>query len=104
MADVILEPECAVLSGLAQSTRWRLEKRGLFPRRFKVGDPNAVNGRVAWSRREIEEWIASRMAARTPIASLATPPQAPQVAMSKRPRGRPRKAIAAPAVAAEPAE
>ena len=37
----------------------RLEKRGRFPRRIRLGD-----NRVAWLRSEIEAWIASRVAER----------------------------------------
>jgi predicted DNA-binding transcriptional regulator AlpA len=64
--QLILEPECRALTRLHPATRWRLERRGLFPRRIKIGDPNAVNGRVAWSRLEFEAWLTDRMAARPP--------------------------------------
>ena len=37
----------------------RLEKRGRFPRRIRLGE-----NRVAWLRSEIEEWIAARVAER----------------------------------------
>jgi predicted DNA-binding transcriptional regulator AlpA len=61
----VLEAECKKLSGgLDTSTRWRLEQQGKFPRRFKIGDPDAKNGRVAWSRHELKAWLAERMAAR----------------------------------------
>ena len=33
----------------------RLEKAGKFPKRIRLG-----NGRVAWSLREIQDWIAAR--------------------------------------------
>ena len=62
--DIILEPECRALSRLSSTSRWRLERQGKFPKRFKVGDPAAQNGRVAWSRAEIEHWRHERMAAR----------------------------------------
>jgi len=65
--EVVLEPECRELTRLHPSTRWRLEKQGQFPRRFKIGDPTAVNGRIAWSRTEIMAWLAARMAARKAI-------------------------------------
>ena len=61
----VLEPECEALSGLSPATRWRHEQQGKFPRRFKIGDPDAVNGRVAWSLREIMAWRAERMNRRT---------------------------------------
>jgi prophage regulatory protein len=70
--DIVLEPECRRFSGgLHPTTRWRLEQQGKFPRRFKVGDPAAPNGRVGWSRSELKAWRAERMAAR---ASLRGPP------------------------------
>lgn len=37
----------------------RLEKRGRFPRRLRLGE-----NRVAWLRSEIEEWIDARVAER----------------------------------------
>jgi predicted DNA-binding transcriptional regulator AlpA len=68
--ELVLEPECRDLTRLHATTRWRLEQRGLFPRRFKIGDPNAFNGRIAWSRSEIMAWLTDRMANRKPIADL----------------------------------
>jgi predicted DNA-binding transcriptional regulator AlpA len=62
--ELVLEPECRGLTRLHPSTRWRLEQRGKFPRSFKIGDPDAGNGRKAWSRSEILAWLADRMAAR----------------------------------------
>ena len=38
----------------------RLEAAGKFPKRIKLGD-----GRIAWSLREVEAWIAARKAERT---------------------------------------
>jgi predicted DNA-binding transcriptional regulator AlpA len=63
--ELVLEPECHELTRLHCSTRWRLERKGKFPRSFKIGDPDAPNGRKAWSRSEIMNWIADRMAARS---------------------------------------
>lgn len=37
----------------------RLEKKGRFPRRIRVGE-----NRVAWLLTEIERWVADRVAAR----------------------------------------
>jgi predicted DNA-binding transcriptional regulator AlpA len=66
MADheLVLEPECRELTRLHPTTRWRLQKQNKFPHSFKIGDPDAINGRKAWSRSEIMEWIAARKAAR----------------------------------------
>jgi prophage regulatory protein len=63
MSDIVLEAECKELTHLHPSTRWRLEKQGQFPRRFKIGNPT-FNGRVAWSRDELTAWLVARMAAR----------------------------------------
>ncbi len=38
---------------------WRLERDGRFPKRIKLGP-----GRVGWSLREVQEWIADRKAER----------------------------------------
>jgi prophage regulatory protein len=62
--ELVLEPECRNLTRLHASTRWRLEREGKFPRSFKIGDPDAQNGRKAWARSEILAWLADRMAAR----------------------------------------
>jgi predicted DNA-binding transcriptional regulator AlpA len=62
--DIVLEPECKQLSRLSSTARWRLEKKNKFPRRFKIGDPDAQNGRIGWSRTEHEKWRTERMAAR----------------------------------------
>jgi predicted DNA-binding transcriptional regulator AlpA len=62
--ELVLEPECRELTRLHPSTRHRLEKRGQFPKSFKIGDATAINGRKAWSRLEIMAWLADRMAAR----------------------------------------
>jgi predicted DNA-binding transcriptional regulator AlpA len=62
--ELVLEPECRELTRLHSSTRWRLEREGKFPLSFKIGDPDAQNGRKAWSRSEIMAWLADRMAAR----------------------------------------
>jgi prophage regulatory protein len=71
--ELVLEPECRTLTRLHSSTRRRLEQQGKFPRSFKIGDPDAPNGRKAWSRSEIMAWLASRMARRQPCCSETTP-------------------------------
>jgi predicted DNA-binding transcriptional regulator AlpA len=64
MHELVLEQECRELTRLHPSTRQRLEKRGQFPKSFKIGDPTAINGRKAWSRSEIMAWLADGMASR----------------------------------------
>jgi predicted DNA-binding transcriptional regulator AlpA len=39
----------------------RLEKKGRFPRRFRLGDRQ-----VAWPADEVDRWLAGRMAERGP--------------------------------------
>jgi prophage regulatory protein len=52
---LIREPECARLTGLSRSTRWRLERVGQFPPRRRISP-----GCSAWLRAEVLAWIASR--------------------------------------------
>lgn len=49
---------------------WRLERRGHFPRRIKLGAR-----RVAWLESEVREWIAAQVAARD-AKPLPAPPAA----------------------------
>ena len=42
-------------TGLSRTTLWRLERRGDFPRRVRLG-PNSIG----WIETEVEEWIESR--------------------------------------------
>jgi prophage regulatory protein len=42
-------------TGLSRTTLWRLERRGDFPRRVRLG-PNSTG----WIESEIQEWIKSR--------------------------------------------
>lgn len=73
--ELVLEPECRDLTRLHSSTRWRLEREGKFPRCFKIGDPDAQNGRKAWARSEIMAWLADRMATRSYPTSLPRQPR-----------------------------
>ena len=45
--------EVKAITGLADTTIWRYEKAGAFPRRRQIG-PN----RTAWLLSEIEDWVA----------------------------------------------
>jgi prophage regulatory protein len=44
---------------LSRTQLWRNERAGKFPKRV-----NVTEGRVAWVEREIDSWIAARVAAR----------------------------------------
>lgn len=41
--------------GLSRTSLWRLERKGLFPKRRAIG-PNSV----AWIEKEIDNWIQSQ--------------------------------------------
>ena len=51
----IREPECKRITGLSRTTRGRLERAGLFPKRHQIS-PNAV----AWLESEIQDWLRER--------------------------------------------
>ena len=46
------EPQVARLTGLSKSTRWRLERLGVFPKRRQLSMKA-----VGWLASEIEDWI-----------------------------------------------
>jgi prophage regulatory protein len=58
-SDLMLREERAALVPLSEPTIWRLEREDKFPRRIRLGAK-----RVAWSRREVLDWIAARAADR----------------------------------------
>ncbi|WP_283667507.1 helix-turn-helix transcriptional regulator [Escherichia coli] len=49
---MIREKECRELTTLANSTRWKLEKEGKFPKRIKIGATA-----VAYRLSEVQAWI-----------------------------------------------
>jgi prophage regulatory protein len=53
------EAEVHAMTSLSRAQRWRLELRGAFPARIRLGGRTVV-----WSAREIEEWMQSRPRAR----------------------------------------
>ena len=53
----ISNPTVKEMTGLSNVTRWRMEKRGEFPRRRQIS-PN----RVAYLESEVLEWMDSRPA------------------------------------------
>ena len=46
------EAQVAALTGLSKTTRWRLEKQGLFPKKRQLSMKA-----VGWLASEIEDWI-----------------------------------------------
>jgi predicted DNA-binding transcriptional regulator AlpA len=55
MSPAQVQRECG---GLSQSSRWRMERRGDFPKRIQL-----TTGRTAYIRSEIEAWKRERIAA-----------------------------------------
>ncbi len=51
----ILSPELLELVPKSAITLWRWEKKGLFPKRLRLG-PHSV----CWDRQEVLEWLESR--------------------------------------------
>ena len=51
----VRRPECKRRSGLSDSTIWRLEREGGFPRRRQLA-PNIIG----WLESELEEWLQTR--------------------------------------------
>ena len=72
----VRKPELQELTGLSDTTIWRLEREGNFPRRFRI------YGRlVGWRRSEIMFWLEQRMggADRPALVGVKEPrPTAPQ--------------------------
>ena len=54
---ILDEPTVEELTSLSRTTRWRMERRGEFPKRVRLSP-----GRVGWRQAEIEAWIRSRTA------------------------------------------
>ncbi len=53
-----LRKDIEKLVPLSDVTLWRMEKKGLFPKRRKISE-----FRVGWLKSEIDQWIISREAA-----------------------------------------
>ncbi len=51
----IREKQCKNITGLSRTTRWRLERAGLFPKRYRISP-----GAIAWLESQVQEWIESR--------------------------------------------
>lgn len=57
--QIIRKPELTSMLGLSDPTIWRMEKKGDFPGRIKLGGNS-----VGWLLCEVEEWIKKRAAGR----------------------------------------
>lgn len=49
------EAECARISNISRATRWRLQRKGLFPPRREISP-----GRIAWLLSEVIAWRDDR--------------------------------------------
>ena len=67
MDRIIREPECRQLTGLSRTTRWVLERRGLFPTRRRL-----TANSIGWLESELHAWMASRetRGARAPAGAV----------------------------------
>lgn len=65
--EYIKLPEVRRISGLSTPTIYRLAVAGKFPKQVKLGEKS-----VAWIRAEVDQWAASKAAARGDQAPAAT--------------------------------
>lgn len=61
----IRKPEVRKLVGLSDTTIWRLEKTGDFPKRKVISKKS-----VAWSLAEVNEWMTSRQGSCTEVKAV----------------------------------
>ena len=57
---IIRKKELLSMIALSDATVWRMEKAGNFPKRLQLGGNSC-----GWLIAEVDDWIASRAAART---------------------------------------
>jgi predicted DNA-binding transcriptional regulator AlpA len=62
MKRLIRETECRALTGLGRTTRWVLERRGLFPKRCRITE--ATGHIVGWLESDLVRWVEARAAGR----------------------------------------
>ena len=55
LSGIIRRPEVCQLTGLSNSTIYRLERLGRFPSRRRLSENS-----VGWVRAEVEDWISQR--------------------------------------------
>jgi len=63
--ELLLLPEVEKRTRLSRTTIWRMERKGLFPLRLKIGVK-----RVAWDASEIDKFVKDRRAARAATRDL----------------------------------
>lgn len=61
MKKILRKKDVRAITGLGDTSLWRLEKLGKFPVRLRLG------GAVGWLEEEIEKWIEERAAERKAV-------------------------------------
>jgi len=56
---ILRKPEIMTRIGLSDATIWRLERRGAFPRRIRLGGNS-----VGWFSDEVDRWLEQKAAER----------------------------------------
>ena len=54
--QLINKADVIKLTSLSQSTLWRLERKGQFPKKIQIS-----TGRIAYSESQVMDWIQSRI-------------------------------------------
>ncbi|MBM4124948.1 MAG: AlpA family phage regulatory protein [Nitrospira sp.] len=52
---ILRKPAILEMTGLSDTTIWRLERKGRFPARRRISDNS-----VGWFEAEVEEWLNAR--------------------------------------------
>jgi prophage regulatory protein len=68
--NIIRKPAVKARTGLSDTTLWRRERAGIFPKRIQITE----SGLVGWYEDEIDTWIHDRIRAggkRPPLADRA---------------------------------
>ena len=52
---IVRDNEAGKITGTSRTTRWRLEREGLFPKRLQIS-----SGAVGWLASELQAWIQER--------------------------------------------
>jgi len=56
---VVRKPELISKVGLSDASIWRMERKGLFPKRIQLGGNS-----VGWLQSEVTQWLRSKAAER----------------------------------------
>lgn len=62
---IIRKPELQAMVGLSDTTIWRLERAGRFPKRVQLGGNS-----VGWIDSEVDEWFTALASERTTSSSV----------------------------------